>query len=448
VKKGSREANCNPERKDPVHTQKMKAKRDKKNEAADGMTRRRFLNGSLAATAGIITLPAVAFAGGGDFRRASRRKVRDDGSNSGEMIFGWTTCLTYETKERKLGYDYFSNLLDEMHTHGMSRLIVMVASCGYYSPGNHGLAWPVINEKLKYQTDREAVNAYEETEFFSRVIDKAHSLNIEVFIEIKYLGMAGIREGYPGVDFKRRKDGSFLSRVRPEAGLVEREAIESLNICWDNGQAHQYMRDKISDVLTRYSALDGIVLEHPAYSTCYCESTRERIKRDTGKDIDELSVEEMRNWRAVRIRDTLLDLKHLARAVIPGIQFGFYTGFSPVNGNLEEFQLNRGHSPEILREVDFDFLMPYCEGRHEEHETEEVEKIIDYLAPMDLYLHTVIRKESPHNYQLPPKGPEYIKSVIKWGREYHKKNSRLRGMTFFNEVKIPDENRQAVYDSI
>ncbi len=412
------------------------------------MTRRRFLNGSLAATAGIMVLPPVAFAGGNDIRRTSRRRVRDNGVSGGEMIFGWTTCLTYETKERKLGYDYFSNLLDEMHAHGMSRLIVMMASHGYYSPGNHGLAWPVTNEKLKFQTDREAVNAYPETEFLSRVIDKAHTLNIEVFIEIKYLGLAGVREGYPGIDFKRRQDGTLQSRVRPEAGLVERESIEALNICCDNGQAHQYMRDKISDVLTHYPALDGIVLEHPSYSACYCTSTRERIKRDTGKEIDDLSVEELRKWRAIRIRDTLLDLKHLARAVIPGIQFGFYTGFSPVNGNMEEFQLNRGHSPEILREVDFNFLMPYCEGRHEDRETEEVEKIIDYLAPMDIYLHTVIRRESPHNYQLPPKGPEYIRSVIKWAREYNRTNSRFTGMTFFNEVKIPDENRQAVYDSI
>ena len=106
----------------------------------------------------------------------------------------------------------------------------MYAIRSYYdSPGNHGLAWPVTNEKLKFQTDREAVNAYPETEFLSRVIDKAHTLNIEVFIEIKYLGLAGVREGYPGIDFKRRQDGTLQSRVRPEAGLVERESINDLN---------------------------------------------------------------------------------------------------------------------------------------------------------------------------------------------------------------------------
>ena len=66
-----------------------------------------------------------------------------------EMIFGWTTCLTYQTEDRMLGYGYFSNLLDEMKEYGMTHLIVMMASHGYYSPGNHGLAWPVKNPKLK-----------------------------------------------------------------------------------------------------------------------------------------------------------------------------------------------------------------------------------------------------------------------------------------------------------
>jgi len=114
------------------------------------------------------------------------------------MIFGWTTCLTYETGDRKLGFEYFSHLLDEMKAHGMTRLLVMMASHGYFSPKNHGIAWPVKNKKLQPQLDKKALNAFEETEFFSRVIEKVHSLGIEVFIEIKYLGMIGVKEGYPG----------------------------------------------------------------------------------------------------------------------------------------------------------------------------------------------------------------------------------------------------------
>ena len=100
-----------------------------------------------------------------------------------DLIFGWTSCLTYQAGDRRLGYDYFSRLLDEMRTHGMSRLLVMMASHGYFSPGNHGLAWPVENPKLRPQVDTNALNAHEETEFFSRVIEKAHRIGIKVFIE-------------------------------------------------------------------------------------------------------------------------------------------------------------------------------------------------------------------------------------------------------------------------
>lgn len=366
------------------------------------------------------------------------------------LVFGWTTCLTYETNDRKLGFDYFSHMLDEMHAHGMTHLIVMMASHGYFSPLNHGLAWPVKNGKLKFQIDKQAVNTFEETEFFSKIIKKAHALHIKVYIEIKYLGMIGIKEGYPGVGFLTKMDGSSTKTIQPEASDYERNAIETLSICCDNSQSHQYMRDKIADVLSRYTDLDGIVLEHPSYGgeTCYCQASRQRVKQDTGKEIEELSVEEFQSWKAIRIRDTLMDLKNVVKSINPKFEYGFYTGFSPSDGDIAKFQLDRGHNPKTLKEVGFDFLMPYCEGRHKEHEIEEIKKVIEYLAPMDIYLHTVIRRDSPHNYQLPPKGPEYIKSIIEWGKEYSKTNDRFKGMSFFNEVKIPDENRQAVYDSI
>ena len=45
-------------------------------------------------------------------------------------------------------------------------------------------------------------------------------------------------------------------------------------------------------------------------------------------------------------------------------------------------------------------------------------------------------------------GSNNIKDIIKWGKEYFEENERFIGMTFFNETKLPIENRQAVYDSI
>lgn len=43
--------------------------------------------------------------------------------------------------------------------------------------------------------------------------------------------------------------------------------------------------------------------------------------------------------------------------------------------------------------------------------------------------------------------PNRCQSVA-WGKPDHKCDSRLTGMTFFNEIKIPEENRKAVYDGI
>ena len=367
-----------------------------------------------------------------------------------EMISGWTTCLTYQTGERKLGLAYYNQLLDEMKAHRMNRLIVMMASHGYYSPGNHGLAWPVRNPKLVPQLDKNALNAHEETEFFSRVIRKAHRLGIDVFIEIKYLGMIGIRESYPGVEFLTKRDGSDCHRIPQNAGEYERRAIQSLHLCCDSDPTHEYMRDKLRDVLERYRELDGIVLEHPSYSgdSCFCSGSRAKFTQATGKSLERADTEEILNWKNTRIRDSLKDLKQLVKSIKPDLQFGFYSGFSPKDGNIAAYQRQRGHQIETLKQVGVDFIIPYCEGRHREQEGREIEKVIDYLAPLYVYVHITIRKDMPRNYKLPPKGPKYVKQMVNWAKRTFEKNNRFLGMTFFNEVKIPPENRQAVYESI
>jgi hypothetical protein len=386
----------------------------------------------------------------GPFNLLSCSQSSEKKEKERNMIFGWTTCLTYQAEDRKLGYDYFSGLLDEMKIHGMTHLIVMMASHGYFSPGNHGLVWPAKKPKLKFQLDKNALNAHEETDIFLRIIEKAHEQGIKVLVEIKYLGMIGIKEGYPEIEFLTKQNGDYTHKTAPDAGDYEKKAIEAMHICCDSEPAHQYMRDKIQDVLERYINLDGIVLEHPSYTgeSCYCQSSRKKLLQDTGKDRHEIEPEELLKWKSIRIRDTLIDLKTLVKSINPKFKYGFYTGVPVTDGNIVGFQDNRGHRTETLAQVGFDFVMPYCEGRNRDKEPEMIEKVIDHLAPLKFYLHTTIRRDMPRHYKLPPKGPQYVKNIIKWGREYFKKNDRFMGMTFFNEVKIPEENRKAVYDSI
>ncbi len=350
------------------------------------------------------------------------------------MIFGWTTCLTYETGNRNLGYNYFSRLLDEMKKNNMQRLLVMMenphdSACDLY---NHGLDWPVKNSKLESLIDTKAINAHESSEFFSKIVEKAKGLAIEIYIEIKYMGMQGVKQSYPGIfenyDANGRKDMRYF------------------HICCDNDQAHQYMRDKVEDVLQRYPKIDGIALEHPSYwGVCSCQSTQSKFFCDTGKEISEA---EILDWQNKRIAWAVSDLINLAKSIQKKIKFGMFTGFSPENGNIKGYQHNRGHSIETLRDIGLDFAMPYCEGRYKEKEQHEIERVIEYLEPLEIYLHTTIRRNPPSGYPLPPKDPKYIKNMIEWGKAYSKIQPRFLGMSFFNEVNIPQENRKAVYEAI
>jgi hypothetical protein len=172
------------------------------------------------------------------------------------------------------------------------------------------------------------------------------------------------------------------------------------------------------------------------------------VREDLGKPVEELSAEEHNRWKCRRIRDTLIEIRSQARAVIPGLKLGFYTGFSPPDGNVRGYQEARGHAAQTIREAGRDFLMPYGEGRHADRETTELERVVDYLAPQPVYLHTVVRRESPHNYPLPIKDPTYVRRIVAWGKEMARREPRFLGMTFFNEVRVPPDNRQAVYQGI
>lgn len=354
------------------------------------------------------------------------------------MKFGWTTCLTYETGQRRLGYDYFSRLLDEMKANGMAWIMIMIENCHLppLDPYNHGFAWPVKNHRLKAFVDQAAINADPSSEFISKIVAKARQLNIAVYFEIKYWGVKGLQQSYPGIFDKARK-----ADAEWETG--------DLHICCDNDLGHQYMRDKIKDLLEIYPDIDGMVLEHPSYwGPCACHSTKEKFILDAGKEISTANIDEVLKWQNTRIARAVSDLSQLAKSMQPGMKFALFTGFSPEDGNIAGFQYQRGHGIETLREIGLDYVMPYCEGRHKEKEPQEMERVIHYLSPLKICLHTTIRKNPPRGYPLPPKDPEYIRKIIKWAMNYAEKEPRLFGMSFFNEVNIPQENRDAVYESI
>ncbi len=367
-----------------------------------------------------------------------------------KLIWGWTTCLTYETRER-LGYDHFSQLLDEMNEHGMKRLIIMMGSHYHFDPINHGLAWPVRNPKLSPMVDAQAINANPKTEFVSKVIRKAKDMGIEVFFEVKYAGVLGLLEGYPGVEFWTKPDGTLYSYANRIDDEIKQLKFSMGHICHDNERAHEYMRDQLKDLLEIYPEIDGIVMEWPGYggNGCYCKSSLLRFKADTGKNMYEATEKERLDWENERIRVVLADMINLIKDFKSNMRFGFYSGFSPEDGDISRCQELRGHRVDTLKRAGVDFVMPYAEGRHKEQEEYELERVIAYMDPLNCYVHCTIRRNPPKDYPLPPKGPDYIKRIIRWAISYHKSHGdRFKGMSFFNEVNIPPENRNAVYEAI
>ncbi len=368
---------------------------------------------------------------------------------SRNVLFGWTTALTYETRE-PLGFGHYSSLLDEMKENGMKRLIVMDSSHYHFDPNHQGMARPVLNPRLKSMVDKTAVNANPSTEFLSKAIEKAHNYGMELYIEIKYSGFYGIREAYRGVEFATNRQGvPYHDTIKFD---TEKEYLmfSQSHICCDNTQAHQFMRDQLEDLLKVYPEIDGIVMEHPDYphTGCYCKSTQEKFRAETGTSIFKATESQRVAWQNERIKTVIKDLVNLAKKMRKNLRFGLYSGFAPPDGNIERYQDMKGQKRETLQRAGLNFVMPYMEGRHGDKEEIEMERVLDYMKPLTCYIHTCIRRSPPRTYPLPQKDPAYIHRIIRWFLNYYPRNPHVRGMSFWNEANTPPENRQAIYEAL
>ena len=364
-------------------------------------------------------------------------------------LFGWTTALTYETRE-PLGFDHYFRLLDEMEENEMKRLIVMDSSHYHYDPNHQGMARPVLNPRLKSMVDTTAINASPSTEFLSRVIGKAHSCGIELYIEIKYSGFYGIRDAYLGVEFATNRQGIPYHHAVKFDTEKEYLMYSQSRICCDNAQAHQFMRDQLEDLLKVYPQIDGIVMEHPDYphDGCYCKSTQEKFMAETGMSISEAAENQRVAWQNERIGMVIKDLVNLAKERKKNLRFGIYSGFSPPEGTVERYQELKGQKRETLQRAGLDFVMPYLEGRHKGKEEFEIEKVLDYMKPLTCYIHTCVRRNPPRTYHIPKKDPTYIHRIIKWFLNYYPHHPHVEGMSFWNEANTTAENRQAIYKAL
>ena len=94
---------------------------------------------------------------------------------------GWWTGLTYQAvKKEGLDKNYLLRLLDEMKENNMNILTIYLESLGYYDSLHEGITWPVKNKKLECNMDSACLNANQDTEFLSEIIEVAKGYDIQI----------------------------------------------------------------------------------------------------------------------------------------------------------------------------------------------------------------------------------------------------------------------------
>ena len=67
--------------------------------------------------------------------------------------------------------------------------------------------------------------------------------------------------------------------------------------------------------------------------------------------------------KSIRIRDTHIDLKKLVKSFIQKFEYGFYTKVSLTDGNILDYQNNRGHNPKPWRRLNLLLFYPIAQKK-------------------------------------------------------------------------------------
>ena len=346
-----------------------------------------------------------------------------------DFYFGWQLGITYEAAEREGNrLPKMIGLLDEMAQNGMNLLSLMMTSYAYFDPLHDGFCWPVTNKRLECFRDRGCVNADPRTEYVSSVIEEAakRGIGIQLFTNLAIYNPDRIKESYPNTSLQVRKNGEPFNWL----------------FCPDSEDVWQLENDEVTDLLTRYNHpnIRSISHERLSYSkgSCYCKDTEERFKKDTGESIFDYQDGDplFDKWKA----DSIL-AKHRAfnqniKSLRPGIEVWLHSSCAP----------GWGHAPERLRDAGVDCVVPHI--AHFPMNRQELGAILDRTAPNDTVLHFCVRNKHLQNYKIWEKTPEIIAQVGEWIGDYRAECNRLKGILFFNENTVPEENRKAVYELV
>ncbi len=346
-----------------------------------------------------------------------------------DFLLGWQIGITYETADPEGNhYDKMLRLLDEMAEHGMNVLSLMMTSYARFDPGHDGFCWPVKDPKLKCFKDQNCRNADAKTEFVSRIIDEAEKryIGIQLFSNLAIYNPEKIRMSFPNADEQRLKNDEPCPWL----------------FCPVSGDVWELEQREIADLLSfyRHPNVKSIGHERLSFSpgTCYCTACAEIFKADTGLDIHDFTDGDalFDRWKADIILSKQKELNDKIKAIKTGTQV--YLHSSCADG--------WGHDPKRLKDASIDAVMPHI--AHFETTKAQFDALLDKLTPNDMVLQMCVRSKALNNYPIWPKTPQIISQFGDWIEEYRERDDRLKGVLFFNENTVCEENRKAVYEVV
>jgi hypothetical protein len=339
---------------------------------------------------------------------------------------GWQVGVTYQSgRPQGLDRDYLLRLLDEMASHRMNLLSLMMQSYGYYDPDHDGYAWPVRAPALRHYQDANCINGRTASEFVRDIIEAAADRRIEaqLFLNWGIWNPGKIRLGYPSACVQATREG-------PSPGWLH---------CPDAPGSWQAGLEEAQDLLEFYNHpnVRGFAFERISYQGrdyCFCPHTRERFHADTGGDLVKAGKKQIDIWKNEHVGGLIAAYIRHIRRIRPDLSIALHTQCAP----------GWGHDPARLKSCGIDMLLPHT---IQFQETEaSLHAMLRGLKPNPCVLHFCTRDRRPANYNLWIKTPAIINQAFQWIGRYSSDN--LAGFLFFNEPATSDDNKKAVYENL
>ena len=342
---------------------------------------------------------------------------------------GWQTGITYESTEKKaVSMSKMLMLLDEMAEHDMNMLSLMMVSYSYFDPMHDGLCWPVRDKRLKHLWNKTCTNANMDTEFVSKIIEEAEKrgIGIQLFTNLGIYNPKRIIKSYPKANEQINKDGDIYKWL----------------FCPDSPGAWQLELDEISDLLKLYNHenVRSISYERLSYAkgSCFCDYTKLLFNQDTGLKLSDYSRDDeiFEKWKIEKITEKLKTMNDHIRSINQDVEICLHTSLAK----------GWGHEARKLKGAGVNCVMPHI--AHFPISQTEFNNLLDSIYPNDIILQVCVRNKSLSNYDIWIKTPQIIQNIGNWIREYKEDHSNLKGVVFFNENTVSDENRRAVYQLV